>query len=96
MLTELAEFTSGVEGRGEEGPGDPGDAGSEILLPPLPPPPPLTGLDKLELRDEPATNGALLRRKRHVTDYYKQLEMILSDVSFLPYGDKMATGSSSN
>lgn len=96
VLTELAEFTSGVEGRGEEGPGDPGDAGSEILLPPPPPPPPLTGLDKLELRDEPAPNGALQRRKRHVTAYYEQLEMILSDVSFLPYGDKMATGSSSN
>lgn len=95
MLTELAEFTSGAEGRGEEGPGDPGDAGSEILLPPLPPPP-LTGLDKLELRDEPAPNGALQRRKRRVTDYCEQLEMILSDVSFLPYGDKMTTGSSSN
>lgn len=33
VLMELAEFTSGVEGRDEEGPGDPGDEGSEILFP---------------------------------------------------------------
>lgn len=33
LATELTEFTSGVAGRDEEGPGDPGDKGSEILLP---------------------------------------------------------------
>lgn len=32
LLTALAEFTSGVPGRDEEGPGDPGDEGSKILL----------------------------------------------------------------
>lgn len=33
VLLELVEFSSGVEGRDEEGPGDPGDEGSEILPP---------------------------------------------------------------
>lgn len=65
MFTELFEFTSGVEGRDEEGPGDPGDEGSGILLPawlhPLPPP---TGLDKHEPREAPTPNGALQRRER--------------------------------
>lgn len=32
LLTGLTEFTSGVEGRDEEGPGDPGDEASETLL----------------------------------------------------------------
>lgn len=65
VLTELAEFTSGVEGRGEEGPGEPGDEGSETLPPtglhPLPPP---TGLDKQEPRDALTPNGALQKRSR--------------------------------
>lgn len=58
-LTEFAAFTSGVDGRDEEGPGDPGDAGSAILFPTwLPPlPPPLTGLDKQER--VPVPKGAL-------------------------------------
>lgn len=60
-LTEFAEFTSGVEGRVEEGPGDLGDAGSAILFPTWlqPPPPPLTGLDRQERA--PVPNGALQR-----------------------------------
>lgn len=63
-LTEFAEFTSGVEGRVEEGPGDPGDAGSAILLPTWlqPPPPPLTGLDKQERA--PVPKGALQRGRK--------------------------------
>lgn len=65
LTIELTEFTSGVEGRDDEGPGDPGDDGSVILLPtwllPLPPPP--TGLDKHEPREAPAPNGALQRRE---------------------------------
>lgn len=63
-LTELAEFTSGVEGRVEEGPGDPGDAGSAILFPTWlqPPPPPLTGLDKQERA--PVPKGALQRGEK--------------------------------
>lgn len=78
LLTELAEFTSGVEGRDEEGPGDPGDAGSEILFPtwlhPLPPPPP-TGLDKHEPREAPAPNGALQRGEERDID----LSLIVSN-----------------
>lgn len=57
----LTQFTSGVEGRDEEGPGEPGDAGPSASLFPtwlLPlPPPPLTGLDRQER--EPLPNGAL-------------------------------------
>lgn len=96
LLTELAEFTSGVEGRDEEGPGDPGDAGSEILFPtwlhPLPPPPP-TGLDKHEPREAPAPNGALQRREGgeiywSVTDCFKWLKMIFTVSYFLSYRDK--------
>lgn len=49
-------MTSGVEGRGEEGPGEPGEAGSDSF-------PPLTGLDRLELREEAAPNGALRRER---------------------------------
>lgn len=52
---EFAAFTSGVEGRDEEGPWDPGDAGSPILLLPLPPA--FTGLDKQER--VPVPKGAL-------------------------------------
>ncbi|KAF3842989.1 hypothetical protein F7725_001838 [Dissostichus mawsoni] len=47
------EFTSGVEGREEEGPGEPGDEGAEFLLHPLPPPPPPpTGLDTRTKQEE--------------------------------------------
>lgn len=56
----LPELTSGVEGRGEEGPGEPGEAGSDSFPPLLPP---LTGLDRLELREEAAPNGALRRER---------------------------------
>lgn len=63
-LTELDEFTSGVEGRVEDGPGDPGDERSEILQHPFPPPPALpTGLDRHKPRVAPTPNGALERQE---------------------------------
>lgn len=91
VLTALAEFTRGVEGRDDEGPGEPGDAGSEILfatwLHPLPPPPPAE-LDKHEPQEAPAPNGALQRTELLICHWLVQLIYYKNTDLYLLYVNK--------